>query len=109
MARIYRGEFEGGERNAMEHLVFIDEGDRRRPLPWRLDLQNHSPTGLAWGYQGSGPAQLALAILADALGDDRRAVELHQAFKRERIAPLSQTDTWAMSQGAVLTWAEEAR
>ncbi|MCK4554525.1 hypothetical protein KAU19_06245, partial [Candidatus Parcubacteria bacterium] len=26
---------------------------------------NHSPDGFAWGYGGSGPAQLALAILIE--------------------------------------------
>jgi len=25
-------------------------------------VRNHSPDGFAWGYGGSGPAQLALAI-----------------------------------------------
>ena len=30
----------------------------------RLDLVNHSPTGFEWGYGGSGPAQLAVAMLA---------------------------------------------
>src|SRR5262245_1194599 len=37
-----------------------------RDLPARLDLRSHSPTGFEWGYGGSGPAQLALALLADA-------------------------------------------
>ena len=35
-----------------------------KPLGPRLDLFNHSPTGFEWGYFGSGPAQLALAIVA---------------------------------------------
>ena len=30
--------------------------------PLSLAVRNHSPTGPAWGYDGSGPAQLALAI-----------------------------------------------
>jgi hypothetical protein len=47
----------------------------------RLDLCNHSPTGLSWGYGGSGPAQTALAILADFLvalarAEDKAMVEL---------------------------------
>ena len=45
------------------------------PLNPRLDLRNHSPTGLEWGYCGSGPAQLALAILADHTGDPQRALK----------------------------------
>lgn len=51
------------------------------PLDPRLDLRNHSPTGFEWGYGGSGPAQLALALCADALGDDRRALQVYQQFK----------------------------
>jgi hypothetical protein len=51
-------------------------------------LWNHSPTGFEWGYGGSGPAQLALAILADYLGNDDQAVVFHQDFKRCIIASL---------------------
>jgi len=57
-------------------------------LDLRLDLLNHSPTGFEWGYGGSGPAQLALAILADHLGNDEKALELHQAFKFAVISKL---------------------
>jgi Family of unknown function (DUF6166) len=31
----------------------------------RCDLRNNASTGFVWGYNGSGPAQLALAILID--------------------------------------------
>ena len=31
---------------------------------------SHSPTGFSWGYAGSGPAELARAILVHALGDE---------------------------------------
>jgi hypothetical protein len=55
---------------------------------WRV--WNHSPTGFSWGYEGSGPAQLALAILLEAGLSDERAVALHQRFKREHIARLPQ-------------------
>jgi hypothetical protein len=56
-----------------------------RPLSLRLDLWNHSPTGFEFGYGGSGPAQLALAILADCCGDEL-AVTFHQPFKWAVIA-----------------------
>jgi len=62
-------------------------GESKRLDP-RFDLWNHSPTGFEWGYEGSGPAQLALAILADLLVDDREAVRLHQKFKQDVIAKL---------------------
>lgn len=54
----------------------------------RLDLRNHSPTEFEWGYGGSGPAQLALAILADYLGDDEQALNLYQRFKWVVVAGL---------------------
>ena len=40
-----------------------------RLLDPRLDLVNHSPTGFAWSYDGSGPSQPALALLADVYDD----------------------------------------
>jgi Family of unknown function (DUF6166) len=54
----------------------------------RFDLRNHSPTGFEWGYCGGGPAQLALAILADYLGNDQQALNLYQRFKWQMIAEL---------------------
>ena len=52
---------------------------------------NHSPDGFNWGYEGSGPAQLALAVLLEFLSQ-LKAVELHQEFKREVVASLPQED-----------------
>ncbi len=66
-----------GRREGSVTEVIVDGS----PLNPRLDLWNHSPTGFEWGYGGSGPAQLALALLADHLGDDEMAVKLHQQFK----------------------------
>lgn len=70
-----------------EGYAVIVTVDGRSPNP-RLDLWNHSPTGFEWGYGGSGPAQLALALLADHLGNDEEAVSLYQAFKFAVVANL---------------------
>ena len=59
-----------------------------RPLNPRFDLWNHRPTGFEWGYGGSGPAQLALGLLANHLDKDDEAVALHQDFKRTVITGL---------------------
>jgi len=75
-----------------------------RELDARNDLWNHSPTGFEWGYGGSGPAQLALAILADATGDEDLAIELHQTFKWEVVAKLPK-EKWELLRGAVIAWA----
>jgi len=83
--------------------VYPETGDSY-PLPWRLDLWNHSPTGFNWGYGGSGPAQLALAILADHLGNDQVAESLHQEFKWAKIATLSIDEPWELSAQLIDSW-----
>jgi hypothetical protein len=66
-----------GSREGYAALVTVNG----RSLNPRLDLWNHSPSGFEWVYCGSGPAQLALALLADHLADDRQALDLYQRFK----------------------------
>src|SRR2546423_1244722 len=64
--KIYRGErFDSGCE------VYVHENGACYPLPPRNDIVNHSPNGFEWGYSGSGPAQLALAIMADFCGPAR--------------------------------------
>ena len=53
-------------------------------LPKRHDLRDHSDD-FEWGYAGSGPSQLALAILADFLDDDCRALRLYRQFKEDYV------------------------
>jgi Family of unknown function (DUF6166) len=77
-----------------QSLVTVCDGQKSEPLPLRLDLSNHSPTGFSWGYGGSGPAQLAVALLADALGDDDRAIRLHQCFKFKVVACWPEGERW---------------
>ena len=51
---------------------------------------NHSPDGFNWGYGGSGPAQLALAIMLLIAPDIAKAY--YQQFKGRVIARLPQGD-----------------
>jgi hypothetical protein len=81
-------------------IVEVVENGNARALSLRLDLFNHSPTGFEWGYGGSGPAQLALAILADLTGDGALAVRLHQKFKWRQIARLPRA-FWSISEREV--------
>lgn len=69
----------------------------------RHDLYNHSPTGFEWGYGGSGPAQLALALLAEVTGNDALAVMFHQTFKFSVVAGW-QADEWRISSVEILEW-----
>jgi len=82
--------------------VTVCDGQKCQPLQLRLDLFNHSPTGFAWGYGGSGPAQLAPALLADALGDDDLAVRLHQDFKFKVVACWPEGERWWVTADQIM-------
>jgi hypothetical protein len=71
-----------------------------RPLPLCLDVRNHSPTGFSWGYLGSGPAQLALAICVDAVGRDR-ALQVYQGIKLRLIAKFPGDEPWVLTETEV--------
>lgn len=69
-----------GRRNLDGCDVFVvtetaTKGLQREPLKHRMI---HSPDGFEWGYEGSGPADLAVSILADWLGEDPTEKELLQ-------------------------------
>ena len=70
-----------------------------RPLPPRYDLKRLSSTGFEWTYQGAGPAQLALALLADHLGDDAQALALYQPFMRGVVADLD--NSWELNSADI--------
>jgi hypothetical protein len=98
MTKIYRG---WRMADGAHVKIVLPDGELRR-LPLRLDLDNHSPTGFEWGYAGSGPAQLALALLADATRRDATARALHQAFKFKIITPLARDALWEMTDDDVI-------
>ena len=59
-----------------------------RPLDPRYDLKRFTRGGFEWTYEGPEPSQLALALLADRLGDGEKAVALTEPFMRKVIANL---------------------
>jgi hypothetical protein len=74
-----------GTRRRNENVSVTVDGLR---LASHFHLHNHSPAGFEWGYGGSGPAQLALAILANHFGEDEKALAMYQAFKWRVISKL---------------------
>jgi hypothetical protein len=82
--------------------VTTNGGETLQQLAPRNDLRNHCPDGFQWGYGGPGPAQLALAILADLLGDDELALQSYQRVMGTLIAPI-QSDSFHLTEGQV--WA----
>lgn len=99
--KTYRGTVVG--RSA---AVSVSSDAGVRPLAARYDLRNHSPDGFSWGYHGSGPSQLALALLADALEDDERAEQLYQTFKALVVAGWDQDRGWSTTQEEIRDWAD---
>ena len=91
---------------------FTDDAGHARSIPLnpQLKLRNHSPDGFEWGYGGSGPAQLALALLVDAVGDTRagkvHALAHYQTFKFEVVARLAR-DEWELSHEAIKEWLDK--
>ena len=97
-------------------LVLDEETKKARmlsPGPSR-SVQDHS-VSFEWGYQGSGPSQLALALLLDAIGEtpiEQRpspetapvlAQRWQTQFKNDHISNWG-GDTWMISRAEVVGW-----
>ncbi|SRR6266571_4051289 len=77
----------------------------------------HSPSGLEWGYGGSGPADLALSLLVHYFKERHvntaflkkfharpsQAWLYHQQFKREIVATFPHT-SWRLSSDKIESW-----
>ena len=89
-------------------IVTTVTGHGTDALPLRLDVARHSPTGFAWGYNGSGPAQLALALLCEVTTPEI-ALQHYQEFKRLFIARLPANGQWSLNRVALLAILEMVR
>jgi hypothetical protein len=101
--KTYRGSRERGK-------VWIESAEYEggwRDLPLRLDVFSHSPSGFERGYLGSGPAQLALAILCDYLGEPQLAVRFDQEFT-EDIGARWKGDEWTLTEHEIAEWFNKA-
>jgi len=72
------------EGHADDRQVWID--GEWLDLKLSQKYHNHSPDGFNWGYGGSGPAQLALAVMLKLTGK----ADGYQDFKSRVIAKLPQ-------------------
>jgi hypothetical protein len=90
-------------RTNSETGIVIRTLSQKTALRPRLDLVRHSPIGFDWGINGSnsGSAQLALALLAHASGDDRLARQNYEVFKHEIISRLPPV-RWELSAVQIL-------
>lgn len=96
--KIYRGY---PNRPALLSVTVQTDNGPELALNPRYDLRNHSPDGFAWGYGGSGPSQLALALLADVLANDAEALKLYQDFKWTTVALFPGDGAWELSEASI--------
>lgn len=82
--------YEGG-RSLDGAVVTVDGA----PLDPRFDIHRFSRMGFEWTYEGDGPRQLALALLADHLDDPQRALALTEGFMRAVVAELD--NAWRLT------------
>lgn len=95
---------EGGAQPVFKKLLPDGEPNELSPAPSQK-LYNHSPDGFQWGYGGSGPAQLALALLLDATTDPDTALAFYQNFKWQKVAAWG--DKWSITRSEILLWIAE--
>ena len=82
--------------------VVVEENGECRGLNPRHDLRCLSADGFDWNGSGSGPAQLALALAADVLGDDEKARDLYQRLRFKLISRLP-PEGWVLTEGRIRT------
>jgi len=99
-----------GVRRDGSAVVYCNKEALRLPViresGWNREFR-HSPTGFEWGYNGSGPAELARAILMRVFPDDRsvREPRVYQAFKFQVVSCLPR-ETFTLTDSEVRAWRE---
>ncbi len=78
----------------------FDDGNHRQ-VP---HVVKHSPAGLSWGYEGSGPSDTALSLLTDITQDRAVAERWYQEFKREVVARLQIDRSFRLPRAGVERW-----
>jgi hypothetical protein len=93
----YYGTANGGNWSVLLNGKHFDHADS-------LKVSNHSPDGFAWGYGGSAPSQLALAILLHEIGNPDFIVHHYQQFKTDLIETVPQDDDFILTSSDVDEW-----
>ncbi|HVB66316.1 MAG TPA: DUF6166 domain-containing protein [Acetobacteraceae bacterium] len=86
--------YEGGR--SLDGAVVTVDG---RPLDPRFDLATFCRAGFEWTYAGEGPRQLALALLAEHLGNGAQALTLAEPFMHAVVAELD--NAWRLTSAEI--------
>ena len=105
MIRTFRGTSQ--DQPFSREVVIVGANGKTRQLhPERSQaVKNHSPDGFNWGYGGSGPGQLALALLLEVTDNEAVALRYYQDFKTRFIVTIdSQHDDWEIPEEEIIGW-----
>lgn len=70
-----------------------------------LELANHSPDGFEFGYCGSGPHQLALALLFNVTKNPVTALRHYDLFTREVLSTVPRNQvSWQTTGFDIVNW-----
>ena len=84
-----------GDRTIDGIVVMVDG----RPLDAREDIHRYTANGFEWSYEGNEPRQLALAVLAEHLGDAAAAKALVEPFMTAVVANFD--NEWEMTSADI--------
>lgn len=101
MTRLYEGKYDDRAWHVYVDGELLDI--ERSQKVW------HKSEGFAWGYGGSGPSQLALALLLEEGLDDREAIHMIHVFKRDKLATIGQHEDWEMDSEEIQTFITSQR
>jgi len=106
--------FQGLKNKYEKQVVWLD-GNKSHPLETYYPECGHSPDGFEWGYYGSGPSQLAYAMLKKWLIENKGysdedasllSFNNYQNFKFDFTSRFS--PEWALSADKINDWWEAA-
>lgn len=90
----------------MNWSVAVDDVEKGRcyPLPEYYGLCKHSPDGFSWGYNGSGPSQLAFAIIHNVFHDITLTQDVYMRFREAKIATLDKDSDHIITEQSIREW-----
>lgn len=113
-----------GDTASRSHIIVVrydDESGAYMGMRMLSHVERHSPDGMNWSYGGSGPADLALSILADHFGEIQQArrsraqflsdkplncLRFYQKFKRAFVARWPAL-TFTISSRNIAEWIQD--
>lgn len=97
--------YRGFRPNGMRPVVMVD--NLLLSLDAAIKLRGYLwPIGPEWGYNGSGPTMLSVAILLDCFVDEAVVLRWYEAFRDEFIGP-AEYKGFIILQSQIEAWLEQ--